>query len=447
MRYRLIAIALAAWCIGTLPAAAQITVGSLPFSSAFCFTSGAVTICPGGITNAMLAGSIDLTAKVTGVLPVANGGTGISSLGAGVATFLGTPSSANLRAALTDESGTGLAYFQGGALGTPSSGTLTNATGLPVSTGVSGLAANIATFLGTPSSANLRAALIDGSGTGAAVFQGGDLGTPSAGVLTNATGLPISTGVSGLGSGVATFLGTPSSANLRSALTDETGTGLAYFQGGDLGTPSAGVLTNVTGLPISTGVSGLGSGVATFLGTPSSANLRSAVTDETGTGGGLVFATGPTLSAPTLTDAINQEYEVSTSDRTKTNDTTFEVVPGLEQALTAGKTYSCRGWLNGTSGASGGIKARFVSSGGLTATSARFTGQLWNGTTIVSVTTVTAIGSNFAGSNAVYTDLYVEGSIVVNAGGTIQFSMAQNTSNGTATTALTGSTLSCVRVN
>ncbi len=33
-----------------------------------------------GITNAMLAGSIDLTAKVTGTLPVANGGTGAASL-------------------------------------------------------------------------------------------------------------------------------------------------------------------------------------------------------------------------------------------------------------------------------------------------------------------------------------------------------------------------------
>lgn len=47
--------------------------------------------------------------------------------------------------------------------------------------------------------------------------------------LLNATGLPISTGVSGLGTGVATFLGAPSSANLAAALTDETGTGLAVF--------------------------------------------------------------------------------------------------------------------------------------------------------------------------------------------------------------------------
>jgi hypothetical protein len=66
-----------------------------------------------------------------------------------------------------------------------------------------------------------------------------------------------------------------------------------------LGTPQSGTLTNCTGLPVSTGISGLGTGVATFLATPSSANLRTAVTDETGTGA-LVFATSPTLVTPTL---------------------------------------------------------------------------------------------------------------------------------------------------
>ncbi len=55
----------------------------------------------------------------------------------------------------------------------------------------------------------------------------------------------------GTGTGVITFLQTPNSANLRAALTDDTGSGLAYFQGGDAGTPSAINLANGTALPTS----------------------------------------------------------------------------------------------------------------------------------------------------------------------------------------------------
>jgi hypothetical protein len=66
-----------------------------------------------GAGGAPAFGAIDLaqSAAVTGILGAANGGTGISSLGSGVATFLGTPSSSNLRSALTDETGTGAAVF------------------------------------------------------------------------------------------------------------------------------------------------------------------------------------------------------------------------------------------------------------------------------------------------------------------------------------------------
>ncbi len=105
--------------------------------------------------------------------------------------------------------------------------------------------------------------------------------------------------VTGLGTGVATFLSSPTSANLRSALTDEVGTGAAYFIGGALGTPASATLTNATGLPIATGVSGLGNNVATFLATPSSANLALAVTGETGTAGALVFSVSPTFEGTT----------------------------------------------------------------------------------------------------------------------------------------------------
>lgn len=72
----------------------------------------------------------------------------------------------------------------------------------------------------------------------------------------NVTITPAIGSVTGLGTGVATFLATPSSANLRAALTDEVGTGSAYFVGGALGTPASGTATNLTGLPLTTGVTG-----------------------------------------------------------------------------------------------------------------------------------------------------------------------------------------------
>ena len=103
---------------GTLASSGALTANALLLGGGAGATPTALgslgttsTVLHGNAAGAPSFGAVSLTADVSGTLPVANGGTGITSLGTGIATWLGTPSSANLRSAVTDETGTGALVF------------------------------------------------------------------------------------------------------------------------------------------------------------------------------------------------------------------------------------------------------------------------------------------------------------------------------------------------
>ncbi len=112
---------------------AAVTVGTIPASdiaspSALTKTDDTnVTLTLGGTPASALLAATSITVGWSGTLAPSRGGTGISSLGTGVATALGI----NVGSA-------GAFVTFNGAGGTPSSITLTNATGLPLTTGVTG---------------------------------------------------------------------------------------------------------------------------------------------------------------------------------------------------------------------------------------------------------------------------------------------------------------------
>lgn len=338
--------------VATSGSASDLGAGTLPAARLPALTgdvtttagTAATTIAANAVTTAKIANSNVTLAKIentTGLSVLGNAGT----VAAAPANITGTAGQV-LR---VNNGGTALAF---GAVDLSAAGAITGT--LAVTNGGTGLnvigAANRAilsngtiTYWGQ---IDLAAAVqgtlpVGNGGTGATTLTGYVKGSGTT-ALTASSTIPVAD-VSGLGTGVATFLATPTAANLAAAVTDETGTGsLVFATSPTLVTPTLGVasatsinkvaitapLTGST-LTIADGKTLTASNTLTFTGTDlssvafgaggtvaytggnlsqfaatTSAQLAGVISDETGSGA-LVFATSPALAGtPTSTTAV-----------------------------------------------------------------------------------------------------------------------------------------------
>lgn len=257
------------------------------------------------------------------------------------------------------------------------------------------------TVVGGLTTANSGVLVTDGSGVpsiSTTLPSGLALGTPASLTLTNALGLPIA-GLTGLGTGVASALGQASSGTGGIVRATSATLNSPTLITPALGTPTALVLTNATGLPnaglinSSTTVNGvvctLGStcaisataasitvGTTSIVGGVSgrieynNAGLLGELT-QTGTGN-VVLATSPTIATPTVTGSFTATGLVSNADLTNPSVTVNGTVctlgstcnpSGAATAVTVGVTTVGSGVTGRVLFDSGGVLGEYPISG------------------------------------------------------------------------------------
>ena len=367
---------------GTITVVANATAGTntltLPPVTGNVVTTGDTST----VTNAMLAGSIANSklansSATIGSTSVALGSTVTTIAGltltspafgtsftlpgttSGTTTITGAPIAGTTAIAFPATSGTVITSGDTGTvtnnmlLGSIANAKLANSSVTIGSTSVA-LGSTITGVTGlTLTSSSIAGAgiTINGSTSGSTIFKAAATAGATTITLPAVTGTVVTTGdtASVTNTMLANASATIGSTSVALGSTVTTIAGLTLTTP-NLGTPSAITLTNATGLPVSTGISGLGTGVATFLATPTSANFAAALTDESGTGT-VAFTASPTftgtVTVPTPvnpTDAANKAYVDTTAAG-------FNVHNGVSAATTANLvgTYTA-----GTTGADGG---------------------------------------------------------------------------------------------
>ena len=242
---------------------------------------------PGSDVSGNITGN---AANVTGTVAVANGGTGQTSYTDGQLLIGNTTGNTLTKATLTAGSGVSITNGSGSITiaATGGSGTVTSVGGTGTVNGI--------TLTGTVTTS--------GNLTLGGALTGVDLTTQVTGTL------PVGNGGTGLTTG--------------------TSGGIPYFSGSTTIASSAALAANALviggGAGVAPSTTTTGTGILTFLGTPSSANLAAAVTDETGSGS-LVFATSPTLVTPVLGTPTSGNLNSCTADGT--NKVGYRNIPAV----------------------------------------------------------------------------------------------------------------------
>ncbi len=130
----------------------------------------------------------------------------------------------------------------------------------------------------------------------------------------------------------------------------------------------------------------------------------------------------------------------------KTSDVTLANVPGLSVTVLAGKSYGFTATLYTSSNVAGGVQAAIA--GTATATAVIYEGETTAGAAIGAQTRATALATAVGALTTVTAArIDIEGTITVNAGGTLTVQFAQNASNGAASSVLVGSVFEVWQIN